>query len=166
MALGSSALRIRLIVVGTGSTAEQLTELGSQLGYGEVRLCDEVPLELEHTDHLIIAEEDTDIARELLMGMAKRERLPAYVGYAAPHPEGIKALVGLCAERIPKSRLDAISAPAGVDVVAETPTEVAIAVAAELISVLRGRHGFAARGRAQARRPRRVRRVAVKGRTP
>ena len=150
----SVALHIRLIVVGTGATAEQLTELGSQLGYGEVRLCDAVPAELDSSDHLIIAEENTEFARVMLAGTAKRELLPAYVGYAAPHAEGIKALVGLVAQRIPKHRLDAISAPAGVDIGAETPTEVAIAVAAELVSVLRGRRGAAPSWRAQARRAR------------
>src|SRR5215467_4902131 len=58
---------------------------------------------------------------------------------AAQHREGWKALVWLAARDVPKERIDAVSAPAGVDVGAETPDEVAIAVAAELVAIRRGR---------------------------
>src|SRR5439155_435633 len=60
-------------------------------------------------------------------------------GFAATHREGWKALVRLAAENVPKPRIDAVSAPAGVDVGAETPEEVAISVAAELVALRRGR---------------------------
>jgi hypothetical protein len=48
--------------------------------------------------------------------------------------------VQLAAKGIEKARLDQICAPAGVDVGAESPEEVAIAVAAELVAIRRG-HG-------------------------
>jgi xanthine dehydrogenase accessory factor len=129
----------RLIILGRGTTAERIAELGAGLGYGEIRLLDDVPADLAAEDHLIIAEDEVGPGRELLARAAAGEVLPAYLGYAAPHREGWKALVGLAAQKLPKERIDAISAPAGVDVGAETPEEVAIAVAAELVAIRRGR---------------------------
>src|SRR5262249_25751078 len=77
--------------------------------------------------------------RALLLEVGAGETRPAYLGFAAPHREGWKALVWLAAREVPKSRIDAISSPAGVDVGAETPEEVAISVAAELVAIRRGR---------------------------
>src|SRR5690349_24601260 len=111
----------RLIIVGRGATAERLMELGGQLGYGELRLSDVIPEDLDDEDHLVIAEEESTVGRRLLCQVAEGETLPEYVGYAAPHREGWKALVRLASQGIAKERIDAISAPAGVDVGAETP---------------------------------------------
>lgn len=155
----------RLLIVGRGATAERLAELGSNLGYGEIRLVDDVPGDCAADDHLVIAEEDARRGQELLLRAARAPVMSAYVGYAAPHREGWKALVRLAAERVPKERIDAISAPAGVDVGAEQPAEVAIAVAAELVAIRAGRRppsaGMEMGERAQTRpavevRPRRL----------
>ena len=48
-------------------------------------------------------------------------------------------MCALAAEKLPAGRLELVCAPAGVDVGAVTPDEVAIAVAAELVAVRRGR---------------------------
>jgi xanthine/CO dehydrogenase XdhC/CoxF family maturation factor len=129
----------RLIVVGRGATAERVAELAGRLGYEELQVVEEIPKELDAGDHVVIAADDAESGRMLLGGAIRRNVLPAYLGYAAPHREGWKALVQLAAEEVEKARLDMVSAPAGVDVGAETPDEVAIAVAAELVAVRRGR---------------------------
>jgi xanthine/CO dehydrogenase XdhC/CoxF family maturation factor len=129
----------RLIIIGRGITAERLAVLAGQLGYEELTVTEGLDQPLEAEDHVVIAEEDTTRARDLLHTIATGERVPAYVGYAAPHKEGWKALVALAARNVPKARIDAVSAPAGVDVGAETPDEVAIAVAAELVALRHGR---------------------------
>ncbi len=129
----------RLIIVGRGPTAERVAELGGQLGYDELKVCEEPVADLSASDHLIIAADEPIVGRELLLAAVRAEVMPAYLGYAATHREGWKALVRLAAENIPKARIDAVSAPAGVDVGAETPEEVAIAVAAELVALRRGR---------------------------
>src|SRR5262249_30993954 len=118
----------RLIIIGRGTTAEKLAALAGQLGYDELTVS-------EGLDRPIVAEEDIAHARKSLLAIATADILPAYVGYAAPHREGWKALVALAARNVPKARIDAVSAPAGVDVGAETPDEVAIAVAAELVAI-------------------------------
>jgi xanthine dehydrogenase accessory factor len=144
----------RLIIIGRGMTAERLAVLAGQLGYEELTVTEGLDQRLEAEDHVVIAEEDTTRARDLLHAIATGERVPAYVGYAAPHKEGWKALVTLAARNVPKARVDAVSAPAGVDVGAETPDEVAIAVAAELVALRRGRaRPSAGLDLAPARRP-------------
>jgi xanthine dehydrogenase accessory factor len=127
----------RLIVIGRGLTAERVAALCGPL-YDELRLSEEV-VDFQPEDHVVIAEDEAQSGRVLLLAAAQAEVMPAYLGYAAPHREGWKALVGLAAREVSKARIDAVSAPAGVDVGAETPEEVAIAVAAELVAVRRGR---------------------------
>ena len=128
----------RLIVIGRGLTAERVAALAGPLGYDELRLSEEV-VELLADDHVVIAEDEPQAGRVTLLEAASGEVMPAYLGFAAPHREGWKALVWLAARDVPKARIDAISAPAGVDVGAETPEEVAISVAAELVAIRRGR---------------------------
>jgi xanthine/CO dehydrogenase XdhC/CoxF family maturation factor len=125
----------RLFIIGRGATAERLAELGGALGYAEIRLTDALPDDLRSEDHLVVAEEDARRGQELLGAAARREPATAYLGFAAPFEDGQKALVRLAREGVSPARLSTISAPAGVDVGAE----VAIAVAAELVAVKRGR---------------------------
>jgi xanthine/CO dehydrogenase XdhC/CoxF family maturation factor len=127
----------RLVVVGRGVTAERVAALCGPL-YEELCMSQEV-VEFHADDHVVIAEDEPDAGRALLYMAAQGEVLPAYLGYAAPHREGWKALVSLAAREVQKSRIDAVSAPAGVDVGAESPDEVAISVAAELVAIRRGR---------------------------
>jgi xanthine/CO dehydrogenase XdhC/CoxF family maturation factor len=128
----------RLIVIGRGLMAEKVAALAGPLGYDELRLSEEAVV-LESDDHVVIAEDNPDEGRALLLEVAHGERMPAYLGFAAPHREGWKALVWLAASDVPKARIDQISSPAGVDVGAETPDEVAIAIAAELVAIRHGR---------------------------
>ena len=129
----------RLIILGNGRAAERLADLAGWLGYAEVQVTGDLPADLNGGDHVVVAEENVPAARELLRVVASAPVLPAYVGYAAPHAEGWKALVQLAAKGIEKARLDKICAPAGVDVGAESPEEVAIAVASELVAIRHGR---------------------------
>ena len=129
----------RLFIIGRGATAERLCELGNALGYVEIRLTDGVPEDLASADHVVVAEEDARRGQELLVLAARREPAPAYLGFAAPFAAGQQALVRLAREHLPPGRLQLVCAPAGVDVGAVTPDEVAIAVAAELVAVRRGR---------------------------
>jgi xanthine/CO dehydrogenase XdhC/CoxF family maturation factor len=131
----------RLFIIGRGATAERLCELGGALGYAEIRLIDGVPDDVRAADHVVVAEEDPRRGQDLLVAAAGREPAPAYLGFAAPFAEGQRALCHLAAQRLPAGRLEFVCAPAGVDVGALTPDEVAIAVAAELVAVRRGRMG-------------------------
>src|SRR5687767_10389542 len=95
----------RLIVLGNGRAAERLAELAAWLGYDEVQVTGDLPEPLTDEDHVVVAEEDPTLARTLLERVAKTPHLPGYVGYAAPHAEGWKALVQLAARGIDKERI-------------------------------------------------------------
>jgi xanthine dehydrogenase accessory factor len=130
---------LRVVIVGSGQTAERLAELVGQLGYGEIRVTDRIPRDLSTADHLVVAEDDPRRGEEQLLVAARLPDMPAYLGLAAPRSDGLRAMVRLAAENVPAPRLEQIAAPAGVDVGAETAAEVAISVAAELVAVRRGR---------------------------
>lgn len=125
--------------MGGGVTAERLAELGGMIGYAEVHLVTDVPPTSGADDHLVVAEENPHRAQELLMDAARLAVLPAYVGYAAPRREGLRAMTRLLGEQVPETRVLALAVPAGVDIGAERPSEVAISVAAELVAVRNGR---------------------------
>ncbi len=123
----------RLIVVGSGEVAEHLARLADLLGYASVMCAGEdLPSDAAGDDDLVIAHADPARGRELLRDAAGLDC--AYIGLVAPHREAMKALLALSNQRVPKARLDRIAAPAGVNIGAESPGEIAIAVAAELVA--------------------------------
>ena len=80
----------RLVVIGRGVTAERVAALCGPL-YEEITMSQEV-VAVSAADHVIIAEDEPEAGRALLYMAAQAESLPAYLGYAAPHREGWKAL--------------------------------------------------------------------------
>jgi xanthine dehydrogenase accessory factor len=124
----------RLIVVGHNEVAENLMRLADLLGYAAVTASDELPDDLGKNDDVVVAldEDDASRARELLR-RATAENCH-YIGLVAPQKQAIKMITALSRERMPKTRLDRIAAPAGVNIGAETPGEMAVAVAAELVA--------------------------------
>jgi len=77
---------------------------------------------------------DMDVLRALL----RREPLPTYVGLMASRKKRREVLDALKAEGIPEERLKEVHSPVGLPIGAETPAELAISIAAEMIAVLRG----------------------------
>jgi xanthine dehydrogenase accessory factor len=124
----------RLIVVGHGEVAEHLTRLADLLHYAAVTAADELPDDLDKTDDVVVAleEEEASRARDLIRRAAVENC--RYIGLVAPHKQAVKMLTALSRERLSKARLERIAAPAGVNIGAETPGEIAVAVAAELVA--------------------------------
>lgn len=128
----------RLIVVGSGEVADLLLRLADVLGYASLMsAAEDLPGDLSASDDVVLALDDSARARDLLRRAVTRDC--GYIGLIAPEREAVKALLALSKDRLPKTRLDRVAAPAGVDIGAQTPGEVAVAVAAELVSVRRGR---------------------------
>ena len=63
---------------------------------------------------------------------------PAYIGMIGSAEKVRRAFDELEREGVPKSTLEGIHAPIGIDIGAETPDEIAVSVVAEIIAVRRG----------------------------
>jgi xanthine dehydrogenase accessory factor len=127
----------RLVVVGTGEVAEHLLRLADMLGYASVTSAgSDLPDDLGAGDDLVVTVEEgaqaCDLVRRAVLGDC------GYIGLVAPHRDAVRALLALSSERLPPLRLERVAAPAGVAIGAQTPGEIAVAVAAELVARRRG----------------------------
>jgi xanthine dehydrogenase accessory factor len=80
---------------------------------------------------------------EAVQRLLSRDRI-AYVGLIASPTRAAVVRAWLREEGVPEERVAALRAPAGMDLGAETPEEVAISILAELVQVRRGRAPFVA----------------------
>lgn len=160
-----------LVIVGAGHIARPLCRIGAMLGF-RVRVLDDRPEfatrerfpeaeEVRRADfadpfrdvpvgpdtHLVLVTRghryDFEALRLLLLGAA----LPAYVGMVGSRRRVRAALEQLVREGIPRERLLRVFAPIGLDVGAETPEEIAVSIAAEIVRVRRGGTGVSLRDR-------------------
>ncbi|MDQ3387876.1 MAG: XdhC family protein [Gemmatimonadota bacterium] len=154
-----------LVIVGAGHIARPLCRVGAMLGFRVLVLDDRPEFatrdrfpeaeEVRRADfsdpfrgisigprtHLVLVTRghkyDYEALRELLLSSTR----PAYVGMIGSRRRVRAALEQLSREEIPRERLEAIHAPVGLDIGAETPEEIAVAIAAELVRVRRGGTG-------------------------
>jgi xanthine dehydrogenase accessory factor len=154
-----------LVVVGAGHIAQPLSRIGALLGF-RVTVVDDRPDfarpdRFPDADRVVVADfadpfdgipigprscvvlvtrghrYDFDCVRAL--GRAGAE--PAYVGMIGSRRRVRAAFEQLAAEGFDEERLAQIHAPIGLDIGAETPSEIAIAIAAEMILAIRGGTG-------------------------
>lgn len=154
-----------LIIVGAGHIARPLCEAGAILGYRMVVLDDrsgfatverfpraERVLRVDFTDPF----RDLRLTRRSALVLVTRGHRYDYealrIALALPEPPGYIGMVGsrrrvratleqLVREGIARERLSLLHAPIGLDVGAQTPEEIAIAIAAELVLTRRGGTG-------------------------
>lgn len=154
-----------LVIVGAGHVARPLCHLGAMLGFrvtvlddrpefatrerfpeaAEVRRADfSDPLreiEIGPRTWLVLVTRGHKYDFEALREVLRRREAPAYVGMIGSRRRTRAALEALARDGVPDARLRAVHAPIGLDVGAETPEEIAVAVAAELVQVRRGGSG-------------------------
>lgn len=152
----------RLVVAGGGHIAVELAALGVRLGFRvlvmedreefvdparfapgvETRLVDftralqDVPLDA--STYLVLVtrghEHDLDCLRRVLAAGAR----PAYVGLIGSRRRVRAAFLALRRAGVAEAELARLYAPIGLAIGAETPAEIAVAIAAELVAVRRG----------------------------
>ena len=154
-----------LVIVGAGHIARPLCRVGALLGFrvtvlddrpefatrerfpeaAEVRRADfSAPLRevaMGPRTHLVLVTRGHKYDFEALRDVLRRPELPAYVGMVGSRRRTRAALEQLVAEGIDAERIAALRAPVGLDVRAETPEEIAVAIAAELVLLRRGGTG-------------------------
>lgn len=160
-----------LVVVGAGHVARPLCQVGALLGF-RVTVLDDRPefatrerfpdaAEVRRADFadpfrgiritprtfLVLVTRGHKYDFEALRGILLGPALPAYVGMIGSRRRTRAALEALAAEGIAADRLRTVHAPIGLDVGAETPEEIAVSIAAELVMIRRGGTGQPLRDR-------------------
>jgi xanthine dehydrogenase accessory factor len=87
--------------------------------------------------YIVVATRDHAVDQEVLEGLARLNARPAYLGVIGSQGKLLKFKKRLEHRGVDSAWIARIRGPIGVDVGAETPAEIAVAVAAELIAVRR-----------------------------
>ncbi|WP_103863914.1 XdhC family protein [Aquimarina sp. I32.4] len=150
----------KLLIIGTEHDAIQLCQLASATGWevdivsspkspiqldkfpGAQRVIESLPENLETDfidDQTAIVLMSHNFAKDLLYLQVLTETCPAYIGLLGPSQRREKLLFALIEyfPEITDSFLDTIHGPAGLNLGAETPQEIAISIIAEILSVIR-----------------------------
>lgn len=141
-----------LIVMGASSAAQAVSDLGLRMGFWvtAAALVEDLPA-LSAADEVI---EGFDFADDPRMAGAfvvvatqgKRDRDAlacalssgaAYVAFIGSRRKAAKLRADLLAEGMAEERLDALHSPAGLDIGAVTPDEIALSILAEIVRVRR-----------------------------
>jgi xanthine dehydrogenase accessory factor len=160
-----------LVIVGAGHIARPLCRIGALLGF-VVRVLDDRPefatrerfpeaeevrpadfsdpfrgVTLDQRTHLVLVTRGHKYDYEALRDVLRRPVLPAYLGMIGSRRRVRAALEQLARDGVPRERMERVHAPVGLDIGAETPEEIAVAIAAEIIRVRRGGTGAPLRDR-------------------
>jgi xanthine dehydrogenase accessory factor len=149
-----------LIIVGAGHIAQPLCEIGHMLGFRTVVIDDrwafanrerfphandirvgafeETLNTLEINEHSFVVVVTRGHVWDETSVKAVLKRKPAYVGMIGSKRRAKTTLERLAEEGYSSAELSRVHTPMGLDIAAETPAEIAVAIAAELIRVRRG----------------------------
>lgn len=159
-----------LIVVGAGHIAQPMAHIGALLGYRVVVLDDRpdfatrerfpdadrlvkadfsdpfADVVLHERSHLLLVTRGHKYDYECLIRALRADPAPAYIGMIGSRRRVRATYVQLIDEGISHELIDRIHAPVGLDIGAETPEEIAVSVAAELVMLDRGGTGAPLKG--------------------
>jgi xanthine dehydrogenase accessory factor len=154
-----------LVIVGAGHVAQPLCTLGALLGL-RVTVLDDRPqfatkerfpeaetvrevdfsdpfagIPLHRWSHVVLVTRGHKYDYECLRSVLTGDALPGYVGMIGSRRRVRATFDALLTEGIPRGKLEAVHAPIGLDLGSETPGEIAVSVAAELVHHWRGGTG-------------------------
>lgn len=151
-----------LFIVGAGHIAVPLARLGELLGFPVVVLDDREDFATAERfpgatrverldfqapfrdarpragDFVVLVTRAHRYDFDCLRALLDQDAAPRYLGMVGSKRRVRAAFRALLEAGVPKERLATIHAPIGVDIGAETPEEIAVAIAAELVAVRRG----------------------------
>ena len=157
-----------LVIVGAGHVAQPLAEVGALLGM-DVTVLDDRPdfatrerfpraarvLRVDFADpfatvrvhagsHVVLVTRGHRYDFEALRRLLGTEPQPAYLGMIGSRRRVRATFTKLLEEGVDAARLARVRAPLGLDIRAQTPAEIAVAVAAEIVLLRRGAAGTGA----------------------
>lgn len=158
-----------LVIVGAGHIALPMARLGAELGF-RVWVLDDRPdfatrerfpeayrviradfadpfreVPIHGRTHVLLVTRGHRYDYDCLVKVLGQSTAPAYIGMIGSRRRIRATFLQLVDEGITSEQLRSIHAPVGLDIGAETPEEIAVAVAAELIKVRRGGTGASLR---------------------
>jgi xanthine dehydrogenase accessory factor len=125
----------RVLVVGDSPIADAVRALGAELGLELVVVEGGVPEPAPGDLALVVAAHGRDELHTLRRGL---EAGVPYVGLVASPKRGDGVLADLRADGVREAHLELIDVPAGIDIGARTPAEIALSILASIIAVRRG----------------------------
>jgi xanthine dehydrogenase accessory factor len=152
----------RLVIVGAGHIALPLARLGVELGFPVIVLDDREEFATEErfpSASVVLRVDFSDPFQELrptasdsvvlvtrahrydydcLHRLLRADPPPRYIGMVGSRRRVRAAFLALLDAGVERDALAAVHAPIGVDIGAETPGEIAVSIAAELVAVRRG----------------------------
>ncbi len=154
-----------LHIVGAGHIARPLCRLGASLGF-RVTISDDRPeyaseewfpeaervrvVDYDHAfdgvaigpeSYIVLVTRGHKYDYDCILQLLKMEVRPAYLGMIGSRRRVRATFEALVRDGIDPSRLEEIHAPIGLDIGAETPEEIALAIAAEIVATRRGGGG-------------------------
>lgn len=156
---------LELVIVGAGHIARPLARTGASLGF-RVSVLDDRPdfatrerfpeaerllradfddpfrdVPMHERTHIVLVTRGHKYDYACLVRALRMDPPPAYIGMIGSRRRVRATYVQLLDDGIDRSLLARIHAPVGLDIGAETPEEIAVAVAAELVLLRRGGSG-------------------------
>jgi xanthine dehydrogenase accessory factor len=128
-----------LLVVGDGPVAEALATLAEPLGWTPtvVVTYDDVVAALAGADAVVVTSHDDAVDAAALE--AALARGPAYIGAMGSRRTQARRRDWLLSQGLTDDDLAPIHGPAGLDIGADSPPEIALSILAELVATVRGR---------------------------
>jgi xanthine dehydrogenase accessory factor len=124
----------RVLVVGETPIADAVRQLGAELGLDLVAVVDGVPAPAAGDLGLLVATHGRDELDTLRLAL---EAGVAYVGLVASRTRGGGVIAELRCDGVSDQLLGAIDVPAGIDIGARTPAEIAVSILAKIVAVRR-----------------------------
>ena len=127
-----------LLVVGDGPVAEALVPLAELLGWDTtvVGTLEQARAAVPSAQAVVVTSHDSDVdAPALAAAIAAR---PAYIGAMGSRGRQAQRREWLLANGTAEADLAAVHGPAGLDIGANTPAEIALSILAELVATVRG----------------------------
>jgi xanthine dehydrogenase accessory factor len=122
----------RLVLLGSTPAAEALARIGEAMGY-RVERAAQAAMKGAYVLVATMGEDDLELLRAALASEA------AYIGVVASRKrfEHVRETLSACG--VPRAALERVRAPAGLDIGARTPEEIALSVMAEIVQQRRAR---------------------------
>jgi xanthine dehydrogenase accessory factor len=128
----------RLLVVGDGPVAEALVAMAELLRWAPTSAVTlpEVEAALPGCTAVVVTSHDEDVdAAAIAMAL---DRQPAYLGGMGSRRTQARRREWLLANGVTEAQLATVRGPAGLDIGADAPAEIALSILAELVATVRG----------------------------